>query len=345
MIRARRVSVALALAALVAGCATGGVPRDELGDRPIAFLYRTPEEAEKLALLRQRIRRSALDRLDPRRQNMIDLNALGEFVGLGPDEEERAAALLGKVALYHPDTGAVEVMDWAQRGTRPLAWSPDHRKLLFLMLQRGVSQIYEYDLDARRLTAVTAGAESHLHAAYGPRGRIVFSRWTALGREAGGIRLFLHDPAEGGRPRPITPGPADGKPVVSPDGRFVIFEQRDAQGGGRIARIDLEPGAEVQVLARGQDADLSADGAWVVYSAPLRGHLRLWRMRPDGSGKQRIGPHLVQKDEMDPSFSPDGRYVVFVSLEYDLKRLNVRPVAGGPTWPLTREGEGLEPIW
>lgn len=338
---------ALALAWL-AGCAAAGIPREALPPESIAFRYRTAEEAEKLAALRERIRRAAQPRNDPRKQNMIDLNQVGEVVGIGPDQEERAAANLGKVALVHPHEGEVEVMDWAPRGTRPLAWSPDHRRLLYLMLQRGVAQIYEYDLDAKRLKAITVGTRPHFAASYGPDGKIAFSRYTPLSREGGGIRIFVRDP-ETGRARPVTPGPADSKPSMAPDGRFVIFEQRDEKGRARIARLDLgpdlEPQGEVRVIGMGQDPEITPDGQWVVYAAPLDGRLRIWRMRPDGSGKQRIGPHIVDKDEMDPSVSPDGRFVVFVSKEWDLKRLVVRPITGGPTWPLTREGEGLEPVW
>lgn len=335
----------LAVAAAQAGCITSSLPRDELPEQPIAFRYRTNEEAERLAQVRERARRTLADRRNPRKSNMINLNQVGEIVGLTADQEERAAAMLGKVALYHPRRGEVEVMEWAPRGTRPLAWSPDHRRLLYIMIRRGKSHVYEYDLDSRQLAAVTVTDRMHLAASYGPDGEIVFSRFTPVDREGrGGIRLFLRDP-ESGRARPITPGPADSKPVVSPDGRFVIFERRDEDGRASIARVDLEPGAEPRRLATGQDPTLTPDGQWVVYAAPLSGHLMLWRMRPDGSGKQRIGPNLVEETEEDPSVSPDGRWVVFVSSEYDLKRLMVRPLEGGPTWPLTQEGEGLEPIW
>lgn len=347
MSRAMRLLAMGLVAAALGGCITTGLPVEELADSPIAFRYRDREEAEKLAQVRERARRSAERRVRRQDGNMIDLNTVGEIVGLVADDEERAAALLGRVALFHPRTGEVEVMEWAPRGTRPLAWSPDRRRLLFMMFQRGKAHVYEYDLDAERITAATHGDRTHLSAAYGPAGEIVFSRLTPVTREGkGGVRLFLRDAATG-RARPISAGPADSKPSVSSDGRFVVFEQRDEQGRARIARVDLagEAEGETRVLAMGSDPALTPDDAWVVYSASLRDRQMLWRMRPDGSGKQRIGPNLVDEVEVDPAVSPDGRYVVFVSREYDLNRLMVRPLEGGPTWPLQIEGEGLEPIW
>lgn len=345
MSRARAAAAALLAGLLGAGCLTTSLPREELPEQPIAFVYRTRDEAEQLALVRERMRR-AMERTSPLEdRNVLDLNQLGEAVGLGPDAEDRAAAMLGRVALYHPRRGEVELLDFAPRGTRPLAWSPDHRRLLYLMSQRGVAQVYEYDLDSKDVRPVTTAGRRHLSGAIGPGGLVVFSELTPIERGGGGIRLFLRDP-ESGRAAPITAGPADSKPVIAPDASYVIFEQRDAEARGRIARVDLPADdAEPRVIAMGEDPSLTPDGEWVVYAAPVRGSRKLWRMRPDGSGKQRIGPGLVDEEELDPSVSPDGAYVVFVSEDFDLKRLMLRPLRGGPTWPLITDGEGLEPVW
>lgn len=339
---------ALALGLVVAclGCRTTALPVEELPATPIAFRFRTIDEAERLAEARARSEKGPGSSRPGEQRAVVDLNALGERMGVAAGAGERLAATLGKVALYHPRSETLEVVEWAPRGTRPLAWSPDRKKLLFLMVQRGTTGIFEYDLETELLVPVVSSQRRHLAASYGPDGTIVFSRVDPVDRQGrGGIRLHLLDVATG-RSRPLTQGPTDSKPVVPAKGRFVVFEQRDAQGRSRIARLDLrDPAAEPQVLAMGQDPSVTPDGEWVVYAAPLRGDLRLWRMRPDGSAKQGIGPHLTGVMESDPHVSPDGRFVVFVSRELDRLRLLVRPLAGGPTWPLITEGEGLEPVW
>ncbi|MDX1650407.1 MAG: hypothetical protein R3263_11195, partial [Myxococcota bacterium] len=50
----RRAALVGAALALLSGCAGAGLPPEELPAAPIAFRYRTPEEAEKLALVRER---------------------------------------------------------------------------------------------------------------------------------------------------------------------------------------------------------------------------------------------------------------------------------------------------
>ena len=337
--------MALGLVVAWLGCRTTALPVEELPATPIALRFRTIDEAERLAEARARNEKGPGSSRPGEQRAVVDLNALGERMGVAAGAGERLAATLGKVALYHPRSGTLEVVEWAPRGTRPLAWSPDRQKLLFLMMQRGTTGIFEYDLEAELLVPVVSSRRRHLAASYGPDGTIIFSRVDPVDRQGrGGVRLYLLDVATG-RARPLTQGPADSKPVVSAEGGFVIFEQRDAQGRARIARLDLQGPAEPKVLAMGQDPSVSPDGAWVVYAAPLRGYLRLWRMRPDGSAKQGIGPHRTGVMESDPHVSPDGRFVVFVSKELGRLRLMVRPLAGGPTWPLITEGEGLEPVW
>jgi len=344
----RRLALAAGAAAALGGCATSALPQEELPEVAIAFVHRSIEDAERLQEMRERTEKARRPQLNPQaNRSVFDLNQAAELVGLSDGEEARAAARLGRIAFYHPRRGEIEVLEWAPRGTRPLAWSPDRKRLLYLMYQRGATQVFEYDLAKDRLTSVTQVRRPHLHAAYGPEGQVVFSRWTPVVGDEGGIRLFLRDAS--GRAQPITPGPADTKPAVGPGTRYVVFERRDLEGRVMIARVDLDeavrPEGEVRILATGTDPSITPDGSWVVYAARLGGLMRIWRMRPDGSGKQRVGPGLVDEDELDPSVSPDGRFVVFVSREYEFKRLMVRPLDGGPTWPLITEGEGLEPIW
>lgn len=342
-------AVAALCATALLGCATSALPREELPELPIAFVHRSLEDAERLQEMRERKEEAQRPQGNRRgARKVFDLNQVGEVVGLSAGREERAAARLGRIAFYHPQRGEIEVLDWAPRGTRPLAWSPDRTRLLYLMYQRGATQVFEYDLEKDQLTTITTARRPHLYASYGPGGEIVFSRWTPIVRGEGGIRLFLRD-ASGSRPFAITDGPADTKPVVGPDADYVVFEQRSLEGRVRIARVDLDeagrPVGEARALAAGTDPSITADGSWVVYTARFGGRSRIWRMRPDGSGKNAVGPHLVDEDERDPTVSPDGRWVVFVSPERELQRLLVRPLDGGPTWPLITEGEGLEPVW
>lgn len=74
-------------------------------------------------------------------------------------------------------------------------------------------------------------------------------------------------------------------------------------------------GKNPQVLATGDgiaySPSLSADGRWVIYTAENRGQADIYRVRSDGTGRER----LTNDPEFDDqaALSPDGRTVVFVS--------------------------------
>ena len=67
-------------------------------------------------------------------------------------------------------------------------------------------------------------------------------------------------------------------------------------------------------------AHWSPDGAWIVFARcrPAPEVCSIWLVRPDGSGQRRVSPacppHAVPPacaDDSNPSFTPDGRHIVF----------------------------------
>ena len=75
----------------------------------------------------------------------------------------------------------------------------------------------------------------------------------------------------------------------------------------------------------------------------LKGRWSLYRIRPDGSGRRPIGQGTL--DELDPSFSPDGRLVVYVGDDGFQKQLYLRRFDGSGDRLLLGSGGGTDPIW
>jgi dipeptidyl aminopeptidase/acylaminoacyl peptidase len=71
-------------------------------------------------------------------------------------------------------------------------------------------------------------------------------------------------------------------------------------------------------IANLSDLDLSPDGEWVVYSVGEPNfeddvsRYDVWRARWDGSGKRAL-TRTADADEYQPAFSPDGRWIAFLS--------------------------------
>ncbi len=328
------VGVALA----VLGCAGGGIDRASFPDAPMAFVYRTETQAhERLEILERAEGRRSASRPGEMRARLEDV---GQWFGLGNSPEQQQAALKGRLAFFDLRTDEIDVADFALPGARPLDWSPDHQKLLYVSAQGGSPQIYEWDRATRSARALTRGPAAHPSASYGPGGRIAYVEVRGGGRRATS-RVWVTGPG-GAAPRVLTPGPVDGAPAWSPDGKVLVYEVAPHLPSARLAAIDPD-GGEPRLVARGRRPVFTPDGAWVVYSARVSGGWRLRRMRPDGSGKLAFGQG--PGDAHTPSVSPDGRFVVYVHEEGKRQRLRVRGLDGSGDRPLLNHGDGHAPAW
>lgn len=120
-------------------------------------------------------------------------------------------------------------------------------------------------------------------------------------------------PAAGGTATPLTKGLAfDTHPRYSPDGQKILFTS-DRSGSENVWYIDFEKKDTIQVT-KDQDQNFPAatwtpDGNYII-AARGRLDVKLWMYHKDaGGGVQLIDAPGVKT--IDPSVSPDGRYVYF----------------------------------
>ena len=112
-------------------------------------------------------------------------------------------------------------------------------------------------------------------------------------------------------------------PSVSPDGQTIYFSSRDS-GNYEIYSIDIF-GNNLQKLTNGIGSlyapELSPNGEWVIFTNNGNG---LWLMKPDGSNAHA----LTNKDDIDPSWSPDGSMISFASSRAGARQLFVMNADG-----------------
>lgn len=341
-------------AALLGACATGGVPVAEIPDAPIAIRYRTPEEARHRAEAyedRQRDHSPAaaaggITRVGETAALHTDLGTFESYLGdvLGRrDEDPRRYA--GRLALLDPRTREVHVVQGALRGAIPLDWSADRTRLLYAQPEPHGSdvQLWELRLADRSVRPVTYGPPLHSQGCYGPDGRIVA---LAVDTRSDPARSWVTVSQTGGRGPYVrlSEGPADFGPACSPDGSVLAFARADAQHRLRIlVRSPLVAGP-TRPLVPGRDPRFSADGEWIVYAAPHARETRLFRVRPDGSGRAPIG--AGRRSESSPATSPDDRLVVYVAAEKAPRRhLYLRRFDGSGDRILFADGDGEFPVW
>lgn len=363
----RCLALGLALAGALA-CQGLGVRRAELPDAPIAVRYYDPESArrnreealELRALMQSRgippprgsqegvahvddVRRTLTALLGPGAAGAPPAAAAG---GYRQEPDERSPRL----ALLDPRTGALELLPGARRGSVPLDWSADRRRLLFTQIVRGYPQLFEYDRETREVRPITREPGAHPGGCYGPQGRFVAASFDP-GRQPPLQRLEISEPG-GAAFAPLTEGPADSQPACAPGGGAVAWTRAGAGDVGEIAVLAPVPGGAPRSLGPGADPRFSPDGETLVYSAPVgpRGGgegARLWqlrRVRADGLARASLGGGSL--DEREPAFSPDGALVAYVGVDAALNRLlYVRRSDGSGDRVLFGEGEALGPVW
>ena len=157
------------------------------------------------------------------------------------------------------------------------SWSPDARKLAFVVFAQGDNEIAIFDVASRkverRINVRDVGAISEV--SWGPDNRLVFSG------SAGGISdLYLLDLSSERVERLTSDRNADLQPSWSPDGRTIVFSS------------DRGPGTDFDRLTY----------------APMR-----LAFMDVATRQVRVLPVFEGAKHINPQFSPDGRDVYFIS--------------------------------
>ena len=130
---------------------------------------------------------------------------------------------------------------------------------------------------------------------------------------------------DGTEQRQLTDTDYNGSPVVSGNGRHVVFTS-NRTGSLQLWRMGLDGSNQVQ-LTNGsgvQAPAISPDGRWIVYNSVDRWHL--WKVSIDGGDPVRLVDGLAKY----PSISPDGKWIACFGRDQRQKpRIMVVPLGGG----------------
>jgi serine/threonine-protein kinase len=210
------------------------------------------------------------------------------------------------VALLDRKGNATVLMNDQQDGATP-RFSPDGKRFAF---QKGASSIWVHDLARETTSTIITGATGASFPIWTPDGeRLTYAHPLSAGK-ASGQGIFLKRSDGTGEEVPLTTKPI---PITylaswSPDGKILLF-----------ARLSEKIGACCEI----------------------------WTLTIDGNGKPQEPRQFLPTTGGPPypSFSPDGRWMAYVSFESGIPQVCVVPFPGpGGKWQISTDG-GTEPRW
>lgn len=258
-----------------------------------------------------------------------------------------AVALGGAPSRTHAQDAVERVTVTGARNGQPFL-SPDGSRLAFVSDREDGWQVWLADADGGDPRRLTRESEP-----------VGWPSWTAdgsailfYGRRDGAYRLLRTSPPAG----LVDPVDVDGliafRPLVSPDGRLLLFDAVDPGGpeghdlyvreidSGRQRRLTRDPGYD-------SDGRWSPDGRRVVFhsdrgQAPL--HVQVHVVSLDGGAPRQLTRGPARNGY--PAWSPDGRCIVYTSETDGNRDLWVMDADGGDRRRLTRhQGMDTEPVW
>lgn len=246
--------------------------------------------------------------------------------------------MISEVCLFELDSGRIDVLLRHNGQIEAPNWHPDG-----WLLVNGGGRLYRVPLEAPELIEIDTGFAARCNNDHGisPDGRrIVLSDSSVT--EASCIYVM---PVTGGVPERVTPEVPSWWHGWSPDGARLAYAGARGAGPVLLHTCALD-GSDERCLTPGFDhvdgPDYSADGAWIWFNGERDGSVDLWRVRPDGSVKER----MTTGTSVDwfPHPSPDGRHVVYLAYPAGTKghpgglevALWLMPQAGGEGRELCR---------
>ncbi|PWT74535.1 MAG: hypothetical protein C5B59_10980 [Bacteroidetes bacterium] len=196
-------------------------------------------------------------------------------------------------------------------------WMPDGKHLLFN--EKG--SLYTISVDGGMPQKLNTGTVDHNNNDHviSFDGKMLGISSHREGLAGGGSTIYVM-PLSGGNPRQITQKTPSYLHGWSPNGKELVFVAMRDEKVYNIYKVSPDDGREVQLTfnktGHVDGPEYSPDGKYIYYNANPTGTMQIWRMKPDGSGKEQMT--FDSYHNWFPHISPDGKWMAFISFQPDI---------------------------
>ncbi len=238
--------------------------------------------------------------------------------------------LASRLEIVDVATGARKVIHEAPGRFEAPNWMPDGKKLLF---NQG-GNLYTIPIEGGATEQLNTGTVNKINNDHmiSFDGKMLGISSSRDGLPGGGSSVYVL-PLTGGEPRLITENTPSFLHGWSPNSKdLAIVAKRNGSAVYNLYRVSVADTKEFALTTNTSThvdgPEYSPDGKYIYYNANVSGTMQIWRMKPDGSGKEQLT--FDEFHNWFPHISPDGKWMVFISFP-----LSINPDAHPSYKPVT----------
>jgi TolB protein len=217
-------------------------------------------------------------------------------------------------------------------------WMPDGKSLLF----NANGSLYTIPVDGGDTVKINTGKADRSNNDHGIsfNGKMLAISSHRNGLAGGGSSVYVL-PLSGGEPTLLTEQTPSYWHGWSPDGSHVLYVGMRDGKNYNIYKKSVKGGEEIALTMNTDHhvdgPEYSPDGKYIYYNGSASGTMQIWRMKPDGSGKEQVT--FDENNNWFPHISPDGKWIAYITFppeinpgdhpSYKRVRLMLMPASGG----------------
>jgi TolB protein len=230
----------------------------------------------------------------------------------------------------------------AASGKEPIispAWSPDGTKVAYVSFEQRKPVVYVQNLMTGQRTVVANEKGNNSAPSWSPDG----TKLAVSLSKSGNTQIYIVNADGSGLRRLSNNSGIDTEPQFSADGQSIYFSS-DRSGGPQIYKMSVSGGQATRVTFNGNyniSPRVSPDGKTLAWISQRDGGFSLYAMDLASGQEQRLAVGATE-----PSFSPNGKYIMYATKAGGRVALAVVSVDGRVKQNLsTQAGNIREPSW